>query len=65
MESGNIPAVGQGADRNNKYVISKKCAPFTVCISDVHKIQVDNGQDLDVVMPMYNLIECNDNYSKH
>ena len=27
-------------------------------------MQVDNSKDLDVVIPMYNLIEYNDNNSK-
>ena len=29
-----------------------------------NNIQVDNTKDIDVVISMYNLIECNDNYSK-
>ena len=27
-------------------------------------MEVDNAQDIDIVMPMYNLIEYSDNYSK-
>ena len=26
--------------------------------------EIDNAQDIDIVMPMYNLIEYSDNYSK-
>ena len=33
-------------------------------ISEINNTEVDNAKDLDVVMPMYNLIECSDNYSK-
>ena len=51
-------------DRNNKQAIFKNCAPFTDCITEINNTQVDNAKDLDVVMPMYNLIEYNDNYSK-
>ena len=30
----------------------------------MHKRNKDNAQDIDIVMPMYNLIEYSDNYSK-
>ena len=42
----------------------KNCAPFTDCISKINNTQVDNAKDIDIVMPMYNLIEYSDNYSK-
>ena len=42
----------------------KNCAPFTKCISRINNEDIDNVQDIDIVMPMYNLIEYNDNYSK-
>ena len=47
-----------------KKVIFKNCAPFTDCISNTNNTQVDNAKDIDMVMPMYNLIEYSDNYSK-
>ena len=40
-------------------IIFKHCAPFI----DFYITQVDNAKDLDVVMPMYNLIEYSDNYT--
>ena len=40
----------------------KKCAAFTDCISEKNNPQVGNAKDTDVVMPIYNLIEYNDNY---
>ena len=54
------------ADANNttKKVIFKNCAPFTNCISEINNIDLDNAKDIDIVMPMYNLIEYSDNYSK-
>ena len=52
------------ADERNKDVIFKNCAPFTKCISRINNADTDNAQDIDIVMPMYNLIEYNDNYSK-
>ena len=53
-----------GTDERNKGVIIKNCAPFTKCISSINNIQIDNAEYIDVVMPMYNLIEYSDNYSK-
>ena len=38
--------------------------PVTDCITEINKIQIDNAKDIDVVMPMYDLIEYSDNYSK-
>ena len=37
---------------------------FTDCISEINNAQVDNAKYIDIVMPMYNLIEYSDNYSK-
>ena len=47
-----------------KKIIFKNCAPFTNCISEINNTQVDNDKDIDIVMPMYNLIEYSDNYAK-
>ena len=52
------------ADEREKGVIFKNCAPFTKCISRINGTEIDNAQDIDIVMPMYNLIEYSDNYSK-
>ena len=48
----------------NKKVLPKNCAPFTSCISRIKNTQVDDAQYIDIVMPMYNLIEYSDNYLK-
>ena len=40
------------------------CCPFTNCISKINNNQIDNAEYIDIVMPMYNLIEYSDNYSK-
>ena len=45
-------------------MIFKNRAPFADCISEINNTQIDNAKDIDVVIPMYNLIEYNDNYSK-
>ena len=60
----NTAAQGVGANNINKKVIFKNCAPFTNCISEINNTQIDNAKDIDIVMPMYNLIEYSDNYVK-
>ena len=51
------------ANNTNKKVILKNCAPFTSCISEINNTQVYNAKDINIVMPMYNLIEYGDKYS--
>ena len=60
----NTAAQGVAANNTNKKVIFKNCAPFTNCISEINNTQIDNAKDIDIVMPMYNLIEYSDNYAK-
>ena len=60
----NTTAAGADANNTNKKVMFKNCAPFTNCISEINNVQVDNAKDIDIVMPMYNLIEYSDNYAK-
>ena len=60
----NTAAQGAAVNNNNKKVIFKNCAPFTNCISENNNTQIDNAKDIDIVMPMYNLIEYSDNYAK-
>ena len=52
------------ADERNKGVTFKNCAQFTKCISRINNTDIGNAHDFDIVMPMYNLIEYSDNYSK-
>ena len=65
---GNLTITGDGdndeekqADKRNKGVILKNCAPFTKCISRINNTDIDNARDIDIVIPMYNLIEYSDN----
>ena len=60
----NTAAANADANNTNKKVIFKNCNPFTKCISEVNNTSVDDTKDIDIVMPMYNLIEYSDNYSK-
>ena len=71
LVSGTVIITGAGAedaskrlDEINKGVIFKNWAPFTDCISEINNTQINNAKYTDVVMPMYNLIEYSDNYSK-
>ena len=60
----NTAAADADANNTNRKVIFKNCAPFTNCISEIDNMQVGNAKDIDIVMPMYNLIEYSDNHSK-
>ena len=60
----NTAAQGAAANNTNKKVIFKNCASFTNCISEINNTQIDYAKDIDIVMPMYNLIEYSDNYAK-
>ena len=71
LVKGTITITGVGCDDAakwldewNKGVIFKNCAPFTKCISRVNNTDIDNAQDINIVMWMYNLIEYSNNYSK-
>ena len=60
----NTAADGAAANNTDKKVIFKNCAPFTNCISKINTTQIDNAEYIDIEMPMYNLKEYSDNYSK-
>ena len=60
----NTAAAGVAVNNTNKKVIFKNFAPFTYCITEINNAQVDHAQKIDIVMPMYNLIEYSDAYSK-
>ena len=49
-------------NNTNKKVLFKNCAPYTDCISEINNTRVDDAKDIDVVMPMYILVEYSDNY---
>ena len=57
-------AAARQADERNKSVTFKNCAPFTKCISRIYNTDIDNAHDIDILMPMYNLSEYSNNYSK-
>ena len=57
-------APGAAANNINKKVVFKNRAPFTNCISEIKNTQIDNAKVIYILMPLYNLIEYSDNYSK-
>ena len=57
-------AAARQADERDKGVAFKNCAPFINFISEINNTQTDNCKDIDIIMPMYNLIEYSDNYAK-
>ena len=59
-----VAALAAGGGNNNRKVTFKNCAPFTDCISEINNTQVDNAKYIDMVIPMYNLIEYSDNHFK-
>ena len=59
LVDGNIRAA---AANNNTRLALKNCAPFTKCNLEINDEHVDTAENLDIVMPMYNLKEYSDNY---
>ena len=71
LVSGTITITGVGDydagtqfNERNIRVIFKDCAPFIDCISEINNTPINNAKYIDVVMPLYNLTEHSDNYSK-
>ena len=54
--SGTITVENRNRNRNRRTIIIKNCATFTDCISEINYAQIDNAKDIDIVIPMYNLI---------
>ena len=61
---GDITVTNPNNAKRNKAVAFKNNAPFINCISKINGVKIDNAEDLDVVMPMYNLLEYSKNYKK-
>ena len=61
---GDITVTNLNNAKRNKAVAFKNNVPFINCISKINGIKIDYAEDLDVVMPMYNLLEYTKNYRK-
>ena len=51
-------------DIRNRFLAFKNNAPFTNCISKINNVLIDKAEDLDVVMPIHNLLGYSKNYRK-
>ena len=51
------------ANKRNKKLTFKNNATFRSCISKINNTITENGEDLDIAVPMYNLLEYSGNYS--
>ena len=47
----------------NTNLVFKNCGPFTGCVTHTNDEYIETAENLDVIMPMYNLIEYSDNYA--
>ena len=60
----NTTVASVAANNASKKMIFENYASFTKWISKINNTQIDDTLDIDVVMPMFNLIEYSNNYSK-
>ena len=60
LVTGDIKVADVAANTN---VAFKNCAPFTRCVTHINDEHVKAAEKLDIIMPMYNLIEYSDNYA--
>ena len=51
-------------DKKNRPLILKINAPFISCITKINNELIEDAEDLDIVMPMCNLLEYSKNYKK-
>ena len=61
---GDITVTNPNNAKRNKAVAFKNNAPFINFISKINGLKIDNAEDLDVVMPMYNSLEYSKNFKK-
>ena len=72
LVKGTITVTGPGAnngannirDKKNRPLILKNNAPFVSCITRINGELIEDADDLDIVMSMYNLLEYSKNYRK-
>ena len=65
IAKGNITLEGNNdVNKRNKNLAFKNNAPFINCISKINGVKTDNAEDLDIVMPMYNLLQYSKNCRK-
>ena len=63
VAKGTINVSNPNNDPFDQTLSFKNNAPFISCITKINNTLIDNAEDLDIVMPMYNLIEYRKSYS--
>ena len=61
---GRITVTDRDNDAYEKELTLTNVAPFTSCILKINNTLIDNAEDLNIVMPTYNLLEYSKNYIK-
>ena len=68
LVNGTITVTSQGNvirdKKKNRPLILKNNAPFISCITKINNELIEDADDLDIVIPMYNLLEYSKNYKK-
>ena len=59
---GKITITDSNNDAYEKKLAFKNNVLFVSCISKINNTLTDNAEDLDIVMPIYNLLEYSKNY---
>ena len=62
--NGVVNGAENDTSRRNRPLILKNSAPFVSCITRINGKLIEDADDLDIVMPMYNLLEYSKNYRK-
>ena len=60
LAKGNTTTIGD----NGMHVAFKNCTPFIKCITIIDGTTIDDDENLDLVILMYNLLEYSSNYSE-
>ena len=60
LVTGDIAAVGGDA---NTRIAFKNCAPFRKCVTHINDEHAETAENLDIIVPMYHLLEYSDNYA--
>ena len=61
---GKITVTNPNNNAYDKKLALKNNAPFLSCISKINNTLIDNAEDLDIVIPLYHLLEYSKNYRK-
>ena len=62
VTGGGADAAARQVDERDKGVKFKNCALFIKYKTDIKNTEIDNAKNINIAMPMYNLIQYSDNY---